>query len=82
MPMKKYWEDDWKYTAKDRTFKGTCRFEPVTVNNGEVIWEFTMVFSANFLFIESGKFISKDSNQKTTDFNYFGIGKEYDYKRQ
>ena len=70
VPDKKYFLNQ-VYTPEDRTCKATISWAPVTFN-GDSTWDFTMVFSPDFKFIEDGTIVAKDAKGNVLTTHHFG----------
>ena len=81
-PPRKYFINP-SYNEETKTFKGDIDWSP-TRWESEMLWRYTMIFSDDLLFIESGDMHAFDNNVNgnLTEIIDFGIGKELDYTRK
>jgi RING-finger-containing E3 ubiquitin ligase len=81
-PPRKYFINP-SYNEGTKTFRGDIDWSP-TKWDGEMLWRYKMVFSEDFLIIESGNLHSFDTNHNGNlkEVIEFGIGQELDYTRK
>ena len=76
-PPEKKLFDNPIYTAENRTFKGTINWQPTF--HGDASWDYTMVFGADFSFIESGTVVAKGADGSLIRTDQFGMDKMLRY---